>query len=62
MKRSNEKKMNHVRQLFDEGMTVSEIACATHHAPKTIRNYLNQDFSPPKAKVLMHELFYPNSN
>ena len=41
-----ENEIKHVRQLFDEGMTVTEIACATHHSSKTIRNYLNPDFSP----------------
>ena len=41
-----ENEIKHVRQLFDEGMTVTEIACATHHSPKTIRTYLNPDFSP----------------
>ena len=41
-----ENEIKHVRQLFDEGMTVAEIARSTHHAPKTIKNYLNPEFSP----------------
>ena len=41
-----ESEIQHVRQLFDEGMTVAEIARSTHHAPKTIRNYLDPECSP----------------
>ncbi len=41
-----ESEIQHVRKLFDEGMTVAEIARSTHHTPKTIKNYLNSDFSP----------------
>ena len=41
-----EDEIKHIRQLFDEGMTVSEIACATHHTSRTIKNYLNPEFSP----------------
>ena len=41
-----ENEIEHVRQLFNKGMTVSEIARTTHHTHKTIKNYLNPDFSP----------------
>lgn len=44
--RRKENEIKYVRQLFDEGMTVTEIAYATHHTPKTIKNYLNPEFSP----------------
>lgn len=44
--RRKENEIKHVRQLFDDGMTVTEIACVTHHTPKTIKNYLNPEFSP----------------
>mgnify|MGYP003295590184 CR=1 FL=1 len=28
-------------QLFNKGMTVAEIARTTHHAHRTVKNYLN---------------------
>lgn len=38
--------MNHVRQLHSEGMTIAEIARNTHHTSRTIKNYLNPEYSP----------------
>ena len=38
--------MNHIRRLFEEGMPISKIACATHHTFNTIKKYLNPEYSP----------------
>ena len=38
--------MNHIRCLFEEGMPISKIACATHHTFNTIKKYLNPEYSP----------------
>ena len=45
IKRKTEE-INHVRQLFDEGMNIADIAKNTHHSPATVKRYLNPNYSP----------------
>lgn len=44
--RKKEDEMNRVRKLYEEGMCVEEISRITHHVVRTIKNYLDPNYSP----------------
>lgn len=44
--RKKEDEMNRVRKLYEDGMCIEEISRTTHHVVRTIKNYLDPNYSP----------------
>jgi DNA-binding NarL/FixJ family response regulator len=40
-----EEEINRIRQMYNGGMCIAEIARATHHTPKTVKDYLDPNYS-----------------
>ena len=38
--------INHVKKLYEDEMSIADIAKNTHHTPATIKRYLNAEYSP----------------